>query len=135
MVASYAYIYNNVSEQVPTNGNITFNTIASATSDIVYNNGIITLTNAGVYKISYYLQTDGSNQLALFLNNTILNGSIYSTNVSTTHQLNLGTIITNINSNNTLSLRNITPSTINISAISLGANTSINASITIEKLA
>ena len=81
------------------------------------------------------MQTDASNQLALFLNNTIINGSIYSTNVSTNHQLNIGQIITNINTNNTLSLRNITPTTINISTISLGANTSINASIIIERFA
>ena len=127
------YLYNNVTEQVVPNGNVLFNTISNATNGLSYNNGIITITNLGVYKISFYVQTEQDTQFAVFINDVIINGSIYSSGIG--GKINLGTFTTNVLNNNTLTLKNTTSNNINISIPNIGNNTSVNASLMIERLA
>ena len=133
-VPSYAYIYNTISEQVAINGRLTFNNTYS-TPDITYINGIVTLQNTGIYKISYYVQTDMFNQLAIFVNNVLVPSSIYSSTTTTGLQLNTAEVIIPVSTNNTLILSNITPNAINIGQLLTGTNTSVNASMTIMRIA
>jgi hypothetical protein len=124
------HLYNNVTEQIIPNGNVLFNTISNSTSGLGYNNGVITITNLGIYKISFYVQTEQDTQFAIFINDVIINGSIYSSGIG--GKINVGTCTTNVLNNNTLTLKNTTNNNININIPNIGNNTSVNASLMIE---
>ena len=127
------YLYNNISEQVAPNGNVLFNTISNTTNGLTYNNGVITIMHLGIYKVSYYVQTTQDTQFAVFINDTIINGSIYSS--GTGGLINTGCFTTNVLNNNSMTLRNTTANNISLNIPNIGNNTSINASFMIEKLA
>ena len=75
------------------------------------------------------------NQLAIFVNNVLVPSSIYSSTTTTGLQLNTAEVIIPVSTNNTLILSNITPNAINIGQLLTGTNTSVNASMTIMRIA
>jgi hypothetical protein len=101
-------------------------THASGSSDIVIN-------TSGTYEITFMVEADRVNQFALFLNDTLIPGTIYG--ISAANIQNTGRVIVSITAPATLNIRNHT----SFQAVSLLANiggtqADANASIRIIRL-
>ena len=79
---NYAF-YSNISDiSIVENSIINFNKNIISTPDIEYNiDGNIILVNVGIYKVTYYIQTDTPNKICLNLNNVTILNSDYSSDL------------------------------------------------------
>jgi hypothetical protein len=94
----------------------------------------ITLVNAGTYKITFSVSGTEPSQMALFLNGTLIPGTIYASGAGT--QQNTGQAIAAIPAGGVLTVRNHTSAAaVGLATPIGGTETSVNASVTIEKLA
>ena len=91
------------------------------------------LINNGTYNITYYIQSDQNNQIALYLNNLLLSDSIY--NNGNGNKTNYGQcIITCPNNNTILNLRNNSSINLIIDIVNGSNHNGINSSLIILKL-
>jgi BclA C-terminal domain/Collagen triple helix repeat (20 copies) len=134
-VSEYAYIYNLTPRTVAIDDPYAFDTNGAMTTGITHVIGTseITLNVAGTYKVSYTLTAEEANQMALFLGEAPIDGSIYGSEAGA--QPNTGQAIITVPGGALLSLRNYSSD----SGVSLppspgGTQPNTNASITIEKL-
>lgn len=132
-VVEYAYLNGNVVQEVAVDANVLFSNVSVNTANITYlPTGDITLVNAGVFQITYYVQANQVSNLALFLNNVILPDTIYA---STATSVNTSvSIVTSLLVNGVLNLRNVSASPLAIATIPVGASFAVNASMTVNQL-
>ncbi len=139
-----------VTQTVLNGGNVKFNITGVKSSDVGHsdtvNNDVITLANAGVYKVDFNLTLDPQSDTSAPPDDhvfaVVVNGSVNAPSKSgngqhnsiATYQITGSTILNVLNNNTTISLRNVgaTPVTL---AKSLDTTTVVGAYITLIKLA
>lgn len=78
-VLNYAFYSNDTNISIVQNSSINFNKNIISTPGIEYNtDGNTTLLNIGIYKVTYYIQTETPNKICLNLNNVTILNSDYS---------------------------------------------------------
>lgn len=135
--SQYGYIYNHDAQVVPLEAAVTFSHNGVGTPGFTHGLGasVITVVNAGVYKVSFSVSGTEPNQFALFLNGAPVAGSVYGSGAGT--QQNHGQAILIIGASDALTLVNHTSA----AAVTLaaappigGTVSAVNASILIQKL-
>jgi BclA C-terminal domain/Collagen triple helix repeat (20 copies) len=135
-LSEYAYIYNLGGETVPLEGDVTFDSNGVLTPGITHALGSagITLVTAGAYAVSFSVSGTEPSQMALFVNGTLVPGTVYGSGAGT--QQNTGQAIFIAPAGAVLTLRNHTSSAVVGLATPIGGTqASSNASVVIEKLA
>lgn len=104
--AEYAYIYSETAQQVDINADIIFDSNGPMSNGIIHreNSSEILFKKAGVYQVSFFTSHGG---FALFLNDTLVNGSVYS-DKSDGPALNKQVIV-KVNASDKLTIRNYHP--------------------------
>jgi BclA C-terminal domain len=105
------------------------------TSGITHSPGAagITLENAGTYKVTFSVSGTESNQMALFVNEAVVPGSVYGSGAGT--QQNTGQVITTIPAGGLLTVRNYSSAAaVGLASVVGGTRANTNASVAIEKL-
>jgi BclA C-terminal domain len=93
----------------------------------------ITLVGSGTYEVTFSVSGTEPNQMALFVNGTVVPGTIYASGAGT--QQNSGQAIVTIAAGGVLTLRNHTSSAaVGLAAPIGGTQASTNASVAITKL-
>jgi len=134
-LAQYAYIYNLSPEVVPVESAITFDTNGVMTAGITHtpSSAGITLVNAGTYKVTFSVSGTEANQVALFVNGTVVDGSIYGSGAGT--QQNTGQVLIVASAGDVLTLKNHTSAAaFGLASDIGGTQANVNASVAIEKL-
>jgi BclA C-terminal domain/Collagen triple helix repeat (20 copies) len=134
-VSQYAYIYNVSVESVTVESDVTFDSNGLLTSGFTHTVGAapITVVSAGVYKVTFSASGTETSQFALFVNGTLVPGTIYGSGAGT--QQNAGQAIFSIAAGGLLTLRNHTSSAaVGLPTIGGGTAANTNASVLIEKL-
>lgn len=134
-VSGYAYYYNVGAQVVPIEADIVFDTNGPASSGFTHTAGAatITLTNAGVYKVSFIVSSVEPTQLAVFRNGALVPGSVYGSGAGT--QQDSGQVIVSASAADVISIRNHSAAAATtLQTLAGGTQTSVNASITIELL-
>ncbi len=106
---TYAYIYNTGNQSIPLEGSIPFSnngTLLGVSHDA--GTGFITVENNGTYAVWFTVNSQASNQFALFQNDILVPGSIYGANQTAIS--NTGMIIIHAAAGDVLSVRNHTSS-------------------------
>ncbi|OIK09924.1 hypothetical protein [Bacillus sp. MUM 13] len=131
----YALIYQSTAQSVDPQTDVTFDTNGVIFGSIAHTVGdsIITINTPGNYKVIFSVTAQEENQFALFLNGTLVAGTIYgSNNVS---QQNTGVAIITIAGTSTLTLRNyISTTPVLLETLAGGTANNVTASILIQKL-
>jgi hypothetical protein len=93
----------------------------------------IMLVNTGDYKVTFSVSAIEPNQMALFVNGTLVPGTVYGSGAGT--QQNTGQAILTITAGDVLTVRNHTsPAPVSLQTLAGGTQANVNASVTIEKL-
>jgi hypothetical protein len=135
-LSQYAYIYNLGLETVALEADITFDSNGVMTPGISHapGNAGIGIVEAGTYEVTFSVSGTEPNQIAIFLDGTLVPGTIYGSGAGT--QQNTGQAIVVVPAGAVLSIRNHTSSAaIGLAAPIGGTGASSNASVVIEKLA
>ena len=131
----YAYIYNELDRTIAVNASVPFDSNGLLTPGIIHATGAagVQVVNAGDYKVTFSVSGTEPNQMALFLNGVVVEGTIYGSGAGT--QQNTGQAIFTIGAGNTLTLRNhASTAEVGLATPIGGTEASANASLTIEKL-
>ncbi len=115
---------------------VTFDTNGVLTSGITHATGAagIALVNAGTYKVTFSVSGVEPNQMALFVNGSLVPGTVYGSGAGT--QQNTGQAILTIAAGDVLTVRNHTSSAaVTLQTLAGGTQANANASVAIEKLA
>lgn len=134
-LAEYAYIYNDGAENVALEDDIDFDSNGVITAGISHAPGtnLISVTNAGDYKVSFSVSSVEPSQFGLFLNGAPVTNSVYGSGAGT--QQNTGQAILTLAAGDSLTLRNHTSTAgVALETNAGGPGTNVNASIVIEKL-
>jgi hypothetical protein len=134
-VSAYAYYYNVGAANVAVGAAVPFDTNGISSPGFTHAVGAsaVTLVDAGVYKVSFIVSATEANQMAVFLNLTVVAGGIYGSGAGT--QQNSGQVIIQANAGDVLTLRNHTSAAVvGLQAAAGGSAASVNASVSIEKL-
>jgi len=134
-LSEYAYVYNVGAQVVPLEADITFDTNGVLSPGITHAPGTdeIALVNAGIYKVVFSVSGVEPNQMAVFLNGSLVAGTVYGSGAGT--QQNTGQVILTIAAGDVLTVRNHTSSSgVTLQTLAGGTQTSTNASVSIEKL-
>ncbi len=134
-VSQYAYIYNVGAANVLVEADVAFDTNGVLTSGFTHSLGTapITVVSTGVYKVTFSVSGTEASQFALFVNGTLVPGTIYGSAAAT--QQNDGQAIFGIAAGGLLTLRNHTSAAaVGLPTIGGGTLANTNASIVIEKL-
>jgi hypothetical protein len=136
-MSQYAYIYNQSTQAVAVGDDVTFDSNGAMTPGITHATGTagITLLNTGTYLVSFSVSGTEPNQMALFLNGALVDGSIYGSGAGT--QQNTGQVIVVVPAGGeVLTLENHTSSApVTLATVVGGTAPNVNASVSIEKLA
>lgn len=133
--ATYAYVYNLGAQTVPLEASVTFDMGGVLSPGITHAPGAagITLTSPGTYEIAFSASGTEPNQMALFLNGSVVAGTTYASGAGT--QQNTGQGIATVGAGDVLTLRNHTSSAaIGLATPIGGTQASTNASVLVEKL-
>jgi BclA C-terminal domain/Collagen triple helix repeat (20 copies) len=134
-VTQYAYVYNTSVETVAVEASVTLDTNGVLTSGFTHTAGTapITVVGAGVYKVTFSTSGTETSQFALFVDGTLVPGTIYGSGAGT--QQNNGQAIFSIAAGGLLTLKNHTSSAaVGLPTIGGGTLANTNASVLIEKL-
>jgi hypothetical protein len=94
----------------------------------------IALVNSGTYQVTFTVSGTAPNQIALFVNETVVPGSVYGSGAGT--QQNTGQTIVDVAAGAVLTVRDFTSSAALALATPIGGTqASTNASVAIEKIA
>ncbi len=135
-LSQYAYIYNLGGQAVPLEGDVTFDSNGVLTPGITHALGAagITLTTTGTYEVTFSVSGTEPSQIALFVNGTLVPGSVYGSGAGT--QQNTGQAIFVASAGAVLTVRNHTSSAaVGLATPIGGTQPSSNASVVIERLA
>jgi len=130
-----AYVYNLAAETVPLEAAVNFDSNGVMSPGITHAPGAagIALVNSGTYEVTFSASGTGPNQIALFVNASVVPGSVYGSGAGT--QQNIGQVIIAIAAGDVITVRNFTSSAALELATSIGGTqASTNASVAIEKL-
>lgn len=131
----YAYVYNLSSQNVPVEADIIFDSNTNLTSGFVHVPGTTTINiiNTGIYKVSFSVSSAEPNQFALFLNGSVLSGSIFGSGAGT--QQNNGALIFSATAGDVVSLRNhSSAAAVTLASNVGGTQANVNASLIFQKL-
>jgi hypothetical protein len=134
-VSQYAYIYNTSVETVAVESDVIFDSNGLLTSGFTHtvNTTGITVVSAGFYKVTFSVSGTQASQFALFVDGTLVPGTIYGSGAAT--QQNDGQAIFSIVAGGQLTLRNHTSNAaVGLPTIGGGTLANTNASVLIEKL-
>jgi len=134
-IKQYAYIYNLGAQTVAIESDVIFDSNAILTSGFNYlqNTNQITILNTGTYKVNFSVSGTEPNQFALFLNGSVLSGSIYGSGAGT--QQNNGQLIFMATAGDFVRLRNhSSAAAVTLASYIGGTQANVNASLIIEKL-
>ncbi len=135
-LSQYAYIYNLGLETVAVEAAVNFDSNGLMTPGITHapGNAGIGIVEAGTYEVTFSVSATEPSQIAIFLNGTLVPGTIYGSGAGT--QQNTGQAIFVVSSGAVLTIRNHTSSAaIGLATPIGGTGASSNASVVIEKLA
>src|SRR5690606_28336710 len=107
--ATFAYIYNTTGIiNLPLEAAVPFSTNGLIAGGITHNPGStdIIINESGTYEITFTVQADRVNQFALFLNESVIPGTVYGIGVANAY--NTGRVIVSISAPATLTVRNHT---------------------------
>lgn len=133
-IGDYAYIYNITGQTVPMGASIDFSN-NGVTKGIAHSSGSpdITIVTTGTYEISFQISAIEPNQFALYLNGSILAGTLYGSAAGT--QQNSGMGIITASAGDVLSLRNhSSASAVTLQSFAGGFMQNVNASVKILRL-
>ena len=89
--------------------------------------------HAGTYKVTYSVSATEPNQMGLFVNGTLVPGTIYGSGAGT--QQNTGQVIITVFDGAVVTLNNYSSAAaVGLPSLAGGARANVNASIVIEKL-
>jgi hypothetical protein len=111
------------------------NGAGALTSGITHTAGTpaITILNAGVYKVSFSVSGVESSQMALFVDGSLVPGTVYGSGAGT--QQDTGQAIFGIAAGGALTVRNYSSAAaVGLQTLAGGTQTNVNASVVIEKL-
>jgi hypothetical protein len=134
-LSQYAYIYNVSVENVLVEADVIFDSNGVLTSGFTHTPGTapITVVSTGVYKVTFSVSGTEASQMALFVNGTLVPGTIYGSGAAT--QQNAGQAIFTVLAGGLLTLRNHTSNAaVGLPTIGGGTLANTNASVVIEKL-
>jgi hypothetical protein len=124
----YAYYYNVQQLILQTNSIVQFDNLPISSGGIIYTNGNVTLTNGGIYRISFYVFSNQTGQFALYLNGNVIPESVYDTYN--------GMCLKAFSPNSVIALVNTTNSQVIIPiANNNGLYIGINATLLVERVA
>jgi hypothetical protein len=135
-LSQYAYVYNLGEETVPLEADISFDSNGVLTPGITHALGAagITLVSAGAYEVTFSVSGTEPSQMALFVNGTLVPGTVYGSGAGT--QQSTGQAIFIVPAGAILTVRNHTSSAaVGLATPIGGTQASSNASVVIEKLA
>ena len=135
-LSQYAYVYNLGGETVPLEADVSFDSNGVLTPGITHALGAagITLVSAGAYEVTFSVSGTEPSQMALFVNGTLVPGTVYGSGAGT--QQNTGQAIFIVPAGAILTVRNHTSSAaVGLATPIGGTQASSNASVIIEKLA
>jgi hypothetical protein len=135
-LSQYAYIYNLGLETVAVEADIAFDSNGVMTPGISHTpgNAGIGIVEAGTYEVTFSVSGTEPSQIAIFLNGTLVPGTIYGSGAGT--QQNTGQALVVVPAGAVLTIRNHTSSAaVGLAAPIGGTGVSSNASVVIEKLA
>lgn len=132
----FAYIYNVTQQTRAKQEDFIFDTNGLMTEGITHTPGTagITLVNAGIYKVDFFVSATEINQFALFLNGTLVPGTIYG--MANTSSQSSGQAIILVSAGDVLTLRNHSSQgePITFPTSFEGPEANVNGSIMIQKL-
>jgi hypothetical protein len=134
-LAEYAYVYNLIAKTVPIEADVTFSANGLMTPGITHAPGTagVHLTNAGDYKVTFSVSGTEPSQMALFVNGTLVPGSIYGSGAGT--QQSTGQVIATFSSGDEITVRNhSSAAAVGLASVIGGTQANSNASLAIEKL-
>lgn len=141
LLNAYAYIYNTAAETIPDGADVIFNNNGVTTEDISHttNTASIFIPKPGDYKIEFLTTATTNSQFAIVVDDTnIVSGSAYGVALLSTlgfaHQSQGQVIIAVPNGGSTITLRNVSGSTITLEVNNGGTSIDCNASIMITRL-
>lgn len=136
-ISEFAYIYNIGEQRIHQEEDISFDSNGIITQGISHTAGEskIIIKDSGIYEIIYHVTGKQPNQLTLFSNGIEVTNTTFGADDSNIQ--NFGIQILQLKENTELSLRNhtSTPSHLDLLVNAGGTQTSVNAAITIKKLA
>jgi hypothetical protein len=130
---NHAFIYNITPHTIAAGEDIPFDSNGSLTSAFIHNYGspVLIVKHTGVYKITYSVSADISNQIAIYVNNYQRWGTIYG--ITAGYQ-NIGQVVANLSEGDVLSVRNISAGPIQLTTFMVDAYGTVNASMLLEEL-
>lgn len=133
---TFAYIYNiGTVEDIPLDGLVPFSNNGLIVGGIAHEPGTpeILINETGIYEITFMVQGDRVNQFALFLNDDLIPGTIYS--VGAANIQNTGRVIVSITAPAIISIRNHTSfSPITLETLIGGTQDQVNAAVLIRRI-
>jgi hypothetical protein len=135
-LSQYAYIYNRGGETVALEADVTFDSNGAMTPGVEHAPGSagIKVVEAGTYELTFSVSGTEPSQMAIFLNGTLIPGTIYGSGAGT--QQSTGQAIFTVPAGAVLTVRNHTSSAaVGLATPIGGTQASSNASVVIEKLA
>ena len=135
-ILGYGYVYNLTAQTIAVEADIPFDSTGLITPDFTHAAGspIVTITNTGVYAITFSVSGTEPNQFALFRNATLVLGSIYGSGAGT--QQNTGQVIVAATAGDVLTVRNHTSAAaVGLASVIGGTQANTNASILIMRVA
>ena len=133
--SQYAYVYNLGATTIPIEADVPFDTNGLLTDGITHAPGSthVSIVNAGDYKVTFSVSGVEPNQMGLFLDGTLVPGTIYGSGAGT--QQNTGQAIFTVGAGSALTLRNHSSSAaVGLQSLAGGTQANVNASLTIEQL-
>jgi hypothetical protein len=121
---------------VPLEAAVTFDSSGVMTPGITHAPGAagITVANAGAYKVTFSVSASEPNQMSLFVNGVVVPGTTYGSGAGT--QQNTGQAILTLAAGSVLTVVNhSSAAAVGLAALVGGTQATVNASLTLEKLA
>jgi hypothetical protein len=115
--------------------NVIFDSNGILTAGITHTPGLsqITVTDSGHYKVTFGISGVEPSQFTLFLNDVAITGATFGSGAGT--QQNNGQVIVAIATGDVLTLRNYSSAAaVTLQTLAGGTQTSVNASLVLEKL-
>jgi hypothetical protein len=139
-LAEYAYVFNTGAQTVATGAAVTFDSNGVSTPGITHAAGTpgaagIVLANSGTYKVAFSASGVGPIQMALYVDNVLVDGTTYGSGAGTQQNTGQGIVVVPAGGG-VLTLKDHTSSgAVALETRSGGTATNANASVLIEKIA
>jgi hypothetical protein len=120
---------------VPLEADVTFDTNGVMTAGITHVAGSagLALVNAGTYQVTFSVSGTGLSQIGLFVNGTLVPGSIYGSGAGT--QQNTGQAVVTVAAGAVLTIRNhTTAAAVDLATPIGGTQATANASVVVAKI-